>query len=286
MKHHHAIVTGGSRGIGRAIAAGLGATGADVVINYNRNAAAADEAADLVRDAGGRAVTVQADVASTDDHARLLDAAVDAFGPVTLLVNNAGVAPKVRADVLDMPEESYDFVMDTNLKGPFLLTQRVAKHMLQGIRVQGSGIRSEGTATAAAGQTPQPDPRPPIPDPLRSIVNISSISAYTAHPNRGEYSLSKAGMAMMTAVFAARLAEFGINVYEVRPGVIATDMTGPVKAKYDKLILEDERGITPIRRWGQPEDVARAVVAIASGAFPFSTGEVFNVDGGFHLKTL
>ncbi len=114
------------------------------------------------------------------------------------------------------------------------------------------------------------------------------MSAYTAHINRGEYSLSKAGMAMMTAVFAARLAEEGINVYEVRPGVIATDMTaaGPVKARYDKLILEDERGITPIRRWGQPEDVAAAVSAIASGAFPYSTGEVFNVDGGFHLRTL
>ena len=286
MKKHHAIVTGGSRGIGRAIAAALGSAKADVVINYNSNATAADEAAALVEDAGGRAVTVQADIASTADHAKLLDAATDAFGPVTLLVNNAGVAPKVRADVLDMPEESYDFVMDTNLKGPFLLTQRVAKHMVEGIRDQGPGVGSEGTARTAAGQTSQPDPRSLIPDPPRSVVNISSISAYTAHPNRGEYSLSKAGMAMMTAVFAARLAEYGINVYEVRPGVIATDMTGPVKAKYDKLILEDERGITPIRRWGQPDDIAKAVLAIASGMFPFSTGEVFNVDGGFHLKTL
>ena len=286
MKKHHAIVTGGSRGIGRAIAAALGAGGADVVINYNSNATAADEAAALVKHAGGRAVTVQADIASIADHAKLLDAATDAFGPVTLLVNNAGVAPEVRADVLDMPEDSYDFVMDTNLKGPFLLTQRVAKHMMEGIRDQGSGIRVEGTEPEGDGPRSQPDPRSPIPDPPRSVINISSISAYTAHPNRGEYSLSKAGMAMMTAVFAARLAEFGINVYEVRPGVIATDMTGPVKAKYDKLILEDERGITPIRRWGQPEDVAKAVVAIASGAFPFSTGEVFNVDGGFHLKTL
>ncbi len=282
-KKHHAIVTGGSRGIGRAIAAALGSANADVVINYNSNATAADEAAALVKDAGGRAVTVQADIASTADHAKLLDAATDAFGPVTLLVNNAGVAPKVRADVLDMPEASYDFVMNTNLKGPFLLTQRVAKHMIE----VGSGVWGLGSGESddnAAGAHFEPRPQTPAPNP--QIVNISSISAYTAHPNRGEYSLSKAGMAMMTAVFAARLAEYGINVYEVRPGVIATDMTGPVKAKYDKLILEDERGITPIRRWGQPDDVAKAVLAIASGLFPFSTGEVFNVDGGFHLKTL
>jgi NAD(P)-dependent dehydrogenase (short-subunit alcohol dehydrogenase family) len=263
MQNHHAIVTGGSRGIGRAIAVGLGQLGAKVVINYNSNADAAEQAAGLVRDAGGQALTVQANVASTDDHARLLEVATDTFGPVTLLVNNAGVAPKVRADVLDMPEESYDFVMDTNLKGPFLLTQRVAKHMLE-----------------------TPKPTDGHPSAFKQIINISSISAYTAHVNRGEYSLSKAGMAMMTQVFAARLAEEGINVYEIRPGVIATDMTGGVKEKYDKLILEDERGISPIRRWGQPEDIAKAVAAIASGAFPFSTGEVINVDGGFHMKTL
>lgn len=258
-KPHHAIVTGGSRGIGRAIAIGLGRTGANVVINYNSNAAAADEAADLVREAGGQALTVQANVASTDDHKRMLAAATEAFGPVTLLVNNAGVAPKVRADVLEMSEESYDFVMDTNLKGPFLLTQLVANHMIK--------------TKSADGPKPM-------------IINISSISAYTAHPQRGEYSVSKAGLSMMTQVFAARLAEEGINVYEVRPGVIATDMTGGVKAKYDKLILEDERGISPIRRWGQPDDIARAVSAIAADTFPFSTGEVINVDGGFHMKWL
>jgi len=268
MSKHTAIVTGGSRGIGRGIAVGLGRLGSNVVINYNSNADAADEAATLVKDAGGQAVTVQCNIASTDDHAKLLDAASDAFGPVTLLVNNAGVAPKVREDVLDMPEESYDFVMDTNLKGPFLLTQRVAKHMI---------------AEVASGQWPVGSGGEKI---APAIVNISSISAYTAHVNRGEYSLSKAGMAMMTQVFAARLAEHGINVYEVRPGIIATDMTGGVKEKYDKLILEDERGITPIRRWGQPDDIAKAVAAIAEGRFPFSTGEVFNVDGGFHMKTL
>jgi len=260
----HAIVTGGSRGIGRAIATTLGSAGYNVVINYNSNAAAADEAAKMVEDAGGKAITVQANVGSTEDHRTLLSSAIGAFGPVTCLVNNAGVAPKVRADVLDMPEESYDFVMDTNLKGPFLLTQRVAKHMIE-------------SAPGGAGH---------VAFGGQSIVNISSISAYTAHVNRGEYSLSKAGMAMMTQVFAARLAEHGINVYEIRPGVIATDMTGGVKEKYDKLILQDERGITPIRRWGAPEDIAKAVRVLAQGELPFSTGEVINVDGGFHMKTL
>jgi len=258
MSSKTAIVTGGSRGIGRGIAVALAAESWNVVINFNSNSAAADEAAALVKKAGGDALTVQANIASTDDHKKLLDATLEKFGPVTSLVNNAGVAPKVRADVLTMSEESYDFVMDTNLKGPYLLTQLVANHMVE----------------AAAS------------DPARTIVNIGSISAYTASVNRGEYCLSKAGMGMMTALYAARLAEHGIGVYEVRPGVIATDMTGAVKEKYDKLILEDERGITRIRRWGKPEDIAKAVCAIARGDLPYSTGEVINVDGGFHLKTL
>lgn len=255
-----AVVTGSSRGIGRAIAEALGADlGANVVVTYNSNRDAADEVAEMIRDGGGEALCVQCDVGRIDDHQRLVDETIQRFGPIHLLVNNAGVAPKVRADLLEMPEESYDYVLDTNLKGPFFLTQRVAKHMVE---------------------TRDAEPQD------RAIVNIGSISAYTASVNRGEYCVAKAGIDMMTKVFAARLAEHGINVYEIRPGVIATDMTGPVKAKYDKLILEDERGITPIRRWGQPEDIARAVIAIANGYMPFSTGEVLNVDGGFHLKTL
>jgi len=273
MSSKTAIVTGGSRGIGRGIAVALAAESWNVVINYNSNSEAADEAAGLVKDAGGDALTVQANIASTDDHKKLLDAALANFGPVTSLVNNAGVAPKVRADVLTMSEESYDFVMDTNLKGPYLLTQLVANHMVAEI-----GDRS----TQIAGSPELPSPN----SDFRSIINIGSISAYTASVNRGEYCLSKAGMGMMTALYAARLAEHGINVYEVRPGVIATDMTGAVKEKYDKLILEDERGIAPIRRWGKPEDIGKAVAAIARGDLPFSTGEVINVDGGFHLKTL
>jgi len=255
-----AIVTGASRGIGRAIAVELGRLGWNVAINYNANTDAAREAAALVEQAGGKTLIQQADIGCIADHAKLLDAAVSSFGPVALLVNNAGVAPKVRADMLEITEPGYDFVMDTNLKGTYFLTQRVANHMI--------------------------DRRADLSRHVPAIVTISSISAYTASVNRAEYCLAKAGLAMLTKVFAARLAEHGIHVYEVRPGIIETDMTAPasVKAKYDKLILED--GLTPIRRWGQPRDVAHAVAAIAEGRFPFSTGEVINVDGGFHLRTL
>jgi 3-oxoacyl-[acyl-carrier protein] reductase len=174
-----------------------------------------------------------------------------------VLVNNAGVAPRQRMDILDVTVESYERVMDTNLKGPFFLTQQIANKMI---------------ALLQAGIIDAP-----------KIINISSMSAYTSSPNRGEYCMSKAGMSMMTLLFADRLAEYGINVYEVRPGIIATDMTSVVKEKYDKLIGE---GLTPIKRWGQPEDVAKAVGAIAEGRLDFSPGQVINVDGGFHLRRL
>lgn len=215
-----AIVTGASRGIGRGV--------------------------------------VQADIGNLGDHQKVLDAALNHFGRVDLLVNNAGVAPKVRADLLETGEESYDRLMDTNLKGPFFLTQLVAKDMI--------ARRSQYLAD-----------QPP------AIVNITSISAYTVSINRGEYCISKAGLAMMTQLFATRLAEHEINVYEIRPGVIATDMTGPVKEKYDKLIAE---GLFPLRRWGQPQDIAKAVVAVASGLLPYSTGQVIDIDGGFHMTRL
>ncbi|NJN83774.1 MAG: 3-ketoacyl-ACP reductase, partial [Caldilineaceae bacterium] len=178
-------------------------------------------------------------------------------GRIDLLVNNAGMAPRVRLDLLETTEESYDEVMDVNLKGPFFLSQLVARSMIDLLQ------------------------RQLIERPM--IVNISSISAYTASPNRGEYCISKAGMSMMTALFAERLAAHGINVYEIRPGVTETDMTSKVKVTYDALI---EDGLTPIRRWGQPDDIARAVSAIAQDLLPFSTGEIINVDGGFHLRRL
>ena len=254
------IVTGAGRGIGRGIAIELAKLGHAVVINYAGNAAAADECLQLVRAAGGEGITVRADVAIAEDRARLVAETLAAFGRIDLLVNNAGVAPNVRADILDAGEESFDRLININLKGPYFLTQAVAKQMIE--QVKSDNASSFG---------------------LPRIVTITSVSAYTASVNRGDYCVAKAGLAMMTRLFAARLAEFGINVYEVRPGVIATDMTEGVKEKYDKMI---EQGAWPIRRWGLPEDVGRAVAAIARGDFPFSTGEVINVDGGFHLRTL
>ena len=260
MSSKTALVTGGSRGIGRGIALELARAKCRVAINYAGNADAAAEALALVRAAGGDGFTIQGDVVLAADRERMVGETLKNFGRIDLLVNNAGVAPKVRADLLDAGEESFDRLYAINLKGPFFLSQLVAKQMLK--------------------QTPDPEG-------FRGrLVNITSISVYTASINRGDYCMVKAGLAMMTKLFADRLANDGINVYEIRPGVIATDMTGGVKEKYDKLILHDERGITPIRRWGKPEDIGRAVRAIAEDRFPFSTGAVFDVDGGFHLQRL
>jgi 3-oxoacyl-[acyl-carrier protein] reductase len=251
-----ALVTGASRGIGRGIAVALAGAGHDVVVNYVSNADAAKRVVTELESLGARALAVRADVAAADDRRRLVDETYDAFGAIDLLVNNAGVAPSVRADILEAAEESFDRVLAINLQGPYFLTQLVANRMI----AQG------------------PRPGPP------KIVVISSISAYAASTNRGDYCLAKAGLAMMVKLYAARLAEHGINVYEIRPGVIATDMTEAVKEQYDRLILTE--GLTPIRRWGRPEDVGRAVVAVATELLPFSTGQVIDVDGGFHLRTL
>ncbi|MCC6458224.1 MAG: 3-ketoacyl-ACP reductase [Caldilineaceae bacterium] len=252
-----ALVTGASRGIGRGIATALAAQGWTVVINYRGNVDAAQEAAEAVTAAGGRSLVVQADIGDAADREKLVRVTLDTFGRLDLLVNNAGMAPRQRMDLLATTEASYDEVMGVNLKGPFFLTQHVANAMIELIR---------------QGLIDQP-----------KIINIGSMSAYTASVNRGEYCISKAGLGMMTALFADRLAEYGILVYEVRPGVIATDMTSVVKARYDALI---DGGLTPVKRWGEPDDVARAVLAIAQGYLPFSTGEVINVDGGFHLRRL
>jgi len=253
-----AVVTGSSRGIGRGIALSLATNGWQIVVNYHSNRAAAEETQNAVESAGGSALLVQADIARRSDLDHLVDVALAEFGCIDLLVNNAGVGPRQRVDMLQVTETSYNEVMDINLKGPFFLTQRVANEMIV--------LKKKGL----------------IYDP--KIINISSISAYTSSPARAEYCLSKAGMSMMTKLWADRLAEYGINVYEIRPGIIATDLTSVVKDKYDRLIFEE--GLTPIRRWGMPEDVGKAVLAIAEGLFPFSTGEVINVDGGFHLHRL
>lgn len=254
-----ALITGASRGIGRAITLALSQIGFDVVINYtlNRQAAEQTQAGAVQQHNNIRAEICQADISRRDDRARLVDFTREKFGRLDVLVNNAGIAPTVRADILEAGEESFDQLIGVNLKGPYFLTQAVARWMI--------------------AQRQQDENRRP------QIVTINSVSAYAASVNRGDYCVSKAGLAMMTRLFAARLAEHGINVYEIRPGVIATDMTATVKEKYDRMIAE---GLTPIKRWGQPEDVAKAVVAIARGNFPFSTGEVINVDGGFHLSIL
>jgi 3-oxoacyl-[acyl-carrier protein] reductase len=259
MNECAALVTGASRGIGRAIAVALARLGWSVAVNYRGNVEAAVETRSLVEQAGGRGVIIQADVAQADERNHLVEQTLSSFGRIDLLVNNAGMAPRHRMDILETTEASYDEVMAVNLKGPFFLTQRVAKVMIELLKAQ------------------------VIEHP--KIINIGSMSAYTSSVNRAEYCLSKAGVAMMTTLFADRLADakHGINVYEIRPGIIETDMTSAVQAKYDRMIAE---GVTPIRRWGQPDDVARAVVAIAQDQFPFSTGEVINVDGGFHLRRL
>ncbi len=249
-----ALVTGASRGIGRAIAIELARVNYDVMINYASNQAAAEEACAAVRSVSAdvRVETCRADIADAAERDELLRKTRAEFGRLDLLVNNAGVAPARRVDLLDATVESFDEIMGTNLKGPYFLTQAVARWMIE---QQSSGV----------------------------IVNISSVSAYAASPERGDYCISKAGLSMMTKLFAARLADEGIRVYEIRPGVIATDMTASVKEKYDRLIDAD---LTPIKRWGTPEDVGRAVAAIALDLLPFSTGEVINVDGGFHLRRL
>jgi NAD(P)-dependent dehydrogenase (short-subunit alcohol dehydrogenase family) len=258
MSDQVALVTGSSRGIGRGIALALAGRGWHIVINYRGNRQAAEETGVAVEKYGVTGYLVQGDVAEKADRERLVDETLERFGRINLLVNNAGMGPRQRVDMLSANEDSYDEVMATNLKGPFFLTQRVANEMIE---LVGSEVIS--------------DPK---------IVNIGSISAYTSSPARAEYCISKAGMGMMTALWADRLAEFGINVYEIRPGIIETDLTSVVKDKYDHLILDE--GITPIQRWGQPEDIGKAVAAIAEGLFPFSTGEIINVDGGFHISRL
>lgn len=193
-------------------------------------------------------------LASSEDRANVVSVAMEVYGRIDVLVNVAGVAPKVRNDILEMTEESYDFVMDINTKGTLFLTQLVANEMIKEGETQG-----------------------------KAIVNISSMSAYTSSVSRGEYCVSKAGVSMVTTLFADRLAEYGITVNEVRPGIIQTGMTEKVKEKYDNLIAG---GLLPIKRWGTPEDIAAAVYALASGALPYVTGQSLDVDGGFHIQRL
>lgn len=266
-----AIVTGGSRGIGRGIAIELARIGCDIVANYNGSLAGAEETAALCVDAArtaGRDVRVapcQADVGIDADRRRLIDFTRETFGRLDLMVNNAGITSIGRADILEAREENFDRLMATNLKGPFFLSQLAANWMIEQI-----AARADAPDSGAADYRPK-------------IVTISSISAYAVSTNRADYCMGKAALGMMTKLFATRLADHGINVFEVCPGIIASDMTAPVKEKYEKLIDE---GLTPIRRWGTPKDVGKAVTAIAQDYLPFSTGETINVDGGFHFRRL
>jgi 3-oxoacyl-[acyl-carrier protein] reductase len=249
-----ALVTGGGRGIGRGISLALARAGYDVAINFAGNAAAAQETQAAVEPQAD-SLLCQADVGLAADRDRLVDAVLNRWGRLDALVNNAGITSPSRRDILDATEESWDRVLAVNLKGPFFLTQRVAREMIR-----------------LAGQLLRP-----------TVVNVSSLSAETASVDRGDYCVSKAGMKMITQLWAARTAEHGIRVFEVRPGVIATDMTAGVKDKYDRLIAA---GLAPIGRWGTPEDVGQAVAALATGQIPYCTGETINIDGGYHIRRL
>ncbi len=239
-----ALVTGVAGGIGSAVARlflenGIAVVGMDV--------------APLSPLENENFIYCQGDLSDKVSREKYIKTAVDTYGKIDILVNVAGVAPKVRNDILDMTEESYDFVMNINTKGTLFLTQAVAKVMIENSSEQ------------------------------KSIVNISSMSAYTSSTSRGEYCISKAGVSMITALFADRLAEYGIPVNEIRPGIIATGMTATVKGKYDALI---DGGLLPIKRWGKPEDIAKAVLALVDGSLPYVTGQSIDVDGGFHIRRL
>ncbi len=253
-----ALVTGGSRGIGRGICLELAKVGYAVMINYIENLGAAEETRERVEELGSKAEICQGDIASGPHRELIVEYTMEQFGRIDMLVNNAGIAPQ-RRDILDADEQSYDRVMDVNLKAPYFFTQRVARQMIS--------LKDEKVIPGAC------------------IVNISSLRSYTVAPNYGEYCLSKAGISLMTKLFAIRLAEHGINVYEVSPGITRTDMTSTETAKkyYDAKMAA---GMAPINRWGEPAEVGRAVAAIARGDFPFSTGQVFHVDGGWHLRWL
>lgn len=252
-----ALITGGTRGIGFGIARVLAGAGWDLALCGVRGEDAVATAVAPLRGTGAEVLYCRADVGQAEDRRCLLNAVRVRFGRLNALINNAGIAPAVRADLLDATEESFEKLMRVNLQGPFFLTQSAAKWMIE---------------------QRQADPLFPA-----CIVNISSISAETASPNRGDYCISKAGIGMATKLWAVRLADYGIPVYEVRPGIVETDMTAAVKARYDKLI---GAGLLLQPRWGTPEDVGRAVAMLLRGDLSYSTGQVLQVDGGFNISRL
>lgn len=252
-----ALITGGSRGIGYGIAEHLAKAGFDLAINGVRTEAFVTGALDGLRALGVEVLYCPGDIASREDRMAMLEKIKAYFGRLNVLVNNAGVAPKERRDILEATEESFQYVLSTNLQGAYFLTQAAANWMIG---------QKQDTPTFTG-----------------CIINVSSVSATVASVNRGEYCIAKAGLSMATQLFAARLGEFDIPVYEVRPGIIQTDMTAGVTAKYDALI---ENGLCVQKRWGYPDDVGRAVASLARGDFPYSTGQVILVDGGMTLPRL
>ena len=251
-----AIITGGSRGIGFAVSRCLGRDGFNVALIGKRKQEACQENLDILEKSGIPWHYISADVSILEDRKKIIKDTIARFGRIDLLVNNAGVAPKIRADLLEMTPESWDYVMDINTKSNMFLTQLAVKQML--------GQEISGTKRG-------------------TVINISSCSAEVSSINRGEYCVSKAGLSMLTMLYADRLSKEGIFVHEIRPGIIKTDMTAVVTEKYDKLIAE---GIFPIARWGTPEDVAEAVAAFAGDNFLYTTGNIVDVDGGFHIRRL
>ena len=252
-----ALITGGSRGIGFGIATQLAANGFDLAINGVRSETEVADALKKLKKLGSEVIYCRGSIASKTDREDILRKVEENFGKLNVLVNNAGVAPKERKNILEATEESFDDVVSTNLKGPYFLTQKVANWM----------IAQKSNNKEFTG----------------CIINVSSISATVVSINRGEYCISKAGISMATQLFAVRLGEFNIPVYEVRPGVIRTDMTAGVKEKYDRLI---EEGLFVQKRWGEPEDVGKVVASLAKGDFMYSTGQVIMVDGGMTIPRL
>lgn len=249
-----ALVTGARRGIGRGICAALARAGFDLAMLDIVDDDSARETQRRAERHGARAIFLRGDIADLHGHEAVLDRVYTAFGTVDCLVNNAGVSVAQRGDVLEVTPESFDRVVGINLRGTFFFTQTVAKRMV--------------------GESRPADEAP------RAIVTISSINAWLVGPDRAEYCMAKTGLTMMTRIFALRLAPHRIHTYEIRPGIIETEMTAVARAKYDKLIGD---GLTPIARWGQPDDVGAAVAALATGALPFATGDAYHIDGGMHI---
>lgn len=252
-----AFITGGTRGIGFGVALALGKAGFDLAVNGMRNKGDVADALEELRNLGVNVAYFQGNVAVREDRQAMLDKILSHFGSVNVLVNNAGIAPRERADILHATEENWDEVMEINLKGPYFLTQLFANYFVE----------------------------KKLENPLfeASIINISSISAFVASINRGEYCISKAGIAMATKLWATRLGEYDIPVYEIQPGIIKTDMTAGVVEKYDKLFQD---GITLQRRWGLPDDVGKVAAMLAQGNMPYATGQAIKVDGGLHIQRL